>query len=678
MNLMSSLRTLWVLIIFWFEYGAFYYYLLGCSWPDSSFKRAHRSHVLLVSDPQVLREQQSSRRKWLDDIRRFLYELTIKKNWSFAASMNPQAVVFLGDMLAAGSHVQDEDEYDRYHGRFKKLFPVANSVKTFYAPGNEDIGLRTDPRVARSARQHYQQYFGATNQQALISNHSFIILDSPGLVEEDYQRAEVSQEYSDWQPIPNGPVEFIKRIEKKYPTILFSHIPLARPETATCGPLRESGSIRRGVGPGYQNTLGKQTTNFLFDTVNPSVVFSGDDRDYCEYNHRIPQVHNETASQPLVREVTVKSISPVHYIRHPGFHLLSVAGEYDSQSASFADRPCILPNYYNHYKGRLLPFAFLTFFVLLLSRYRMRRTRGKTPLPTFIPHSPEETTSEQWTLVEPEDGGYTSRSDLSVDGDFIGRSPRLSPKHPFPSSSFRVSSSTFLNPSTRKPSHSGSRTPTLQASIQSSTPILPSFLATTPPPSSSDQLDDYDHDDPMCPYDSPPVSPRVSISQSQPRKNSGNHNGHRSRGSIYDLALGQTRRDPNSSYDDDPSMGSGAVTLLMSASPRSSYFPPTPSTPDFRRMQQNLSSKVRWKSLSWGFVLGGRMRRVTLSIPAIWRREFWRPSDKVGLSLLEGVSVDYHRRYDNHGLFLGTLLDFSWIITPALLLWCLFTWWTLL
>lgn len=56
--------------------------------------------------------------------------------------------------------------------------------------------------------------------------------------------------------------------------ILLGHIPLARSESARCGPLREQGTIRRGAGPGWQSTLSKQSTNFLLDTLRPSIIFS--------------------------------------------------------------------------------------------------------------------------------------------------------------------------------------------------------------------------------------------------------------------------------------------------------------------------------------------------------------------------------------------------------------------
>ena len=57
------------------------------------------------------------------------------------------------------------------------------------------------------------------------------------------------------------------------PRILISHIPLARPEASTCGPLRERGRILKGAGPGYQNLLGSETSRFLLNILGPTVVF---------------------------------------------------------------------------------------------------------------------------------------------------------------------------------------------------------------------------------------------------------------------------------------------------------------------------------------------------------------------------------------------------------------------
>jgi hypothetical protein len=144
---------------------------------------------------------------------------------------------------------------------------------------------------SQTIRSNYAKTFGPFNQQIVIRNHTFVLLDAPGLVDEDYQRSAHGVGFDKWRAIPEGTVSFVKTITRgemcelhhagiisdistgDNPLILLSHIPLSRPDTATCGPLRERGTIRQGVGHGYQNTLGKQTTAFLIKSLKPSAVF---------------------------------------------------------------------------------------------------------------------------------------------------------------------------------------------------------------------------------------------------------------------------------------------------------------------------------------------------------------------------------------------------------------------
>jgi hypothetical protein len=168
---------------------------------------------------------------------------------------------------------------------------------------------------------------------------------------------------------------------------VFSHIPFFRPDSASCGPLRERGTIRRGVGAGYQNTLGKQTTAHLLGVLKPSVVFSADNRDYCEYNH-----HTAHRSEiRIVREVTVKSFSQARHIRNPGFQLLSLTTPLElvpmSEQRSFVDQPCTLPNISMSYTTIYWPLAVVTFLTLFyINTLRARRLRFTAP---SLPPSPK-------------------------------------------------------------------------------------------------------------------------------------------------------------------------------------------------------------------------------------------------------------------------------------------------
>ena len=50
--------------------------------------------------------------------------------------------------------------------------------------------------------------FGLSNQKFEIANHTFIGLDTPGIIDEDYQRHRKYITFDDWKPIPGGPIAF--------------------------------------------------------------------------------------------------------------------------------------------------------------------------------------------------------------------------------------------------------------------------------------------------------------------------------------------------------------------------------------------------------------------------------------------------------------------------------------
>ncbi|KAJ3498475.1 hypothetical protein NLJ89_g10214 [Agrocybe chaxingu] len=236
----------------------------------------HHAHVLLIGDPQVQHPALTPKGSWwANPVRRILFELNLRKSWHVTARLRPDAVIFLGDMLANGKSAEIFEQYELASHKFKNIFPVDEGVEVYYVPGNNDVGLGPASADAKPLRSFYVKSFGPLNQHFVIQNHTFVALDAPGLVEEDYMRHSTGMTYDDWKPVPDGPVDFVKEMADYGPAhvILLSHIPLSRSETANCGPLREKGGIRRGAGPGYQTLLGKQTTHFLLNSLEPSVVF---------------------------------------------------------------------------------------------------------------------------------------------------------------------------------------------------------------------------------------------------------------------------------------------------------------------------------------------------------------------------------------------------------------------
>jgi hypothetical protein len=58
------------------------------------------------------------------------------------------------------------------------------------------------------------------------------------------------------------------------PRVLFSHIPLFRPEGTPCGRERESSrTLSQGTGKNYQNEMDEVTTKWLIETLRPTIVY---------------------------------------------------------------------------------------------------------------------------------------------------------------------------------------------------------------------------------------------------------------------------------------------------------------------------------------------------------------------------------------------------------------------
>lgn len=135
--------------------------------------------------------------------------------------------------------------------------------------------LGRDTSFSLEADSRYTSHFGPQNHRVSIGNHTLVFIDTPALAEEDVLRANKGHTFESWSAVPRGPVEFVKQTAESRPegpVILFTHIPLARPLGADCGPLRERGTIQQGFGFGYQNTLMDGATEFLLDRLNPSLI----------------------------------------------------------------------------------------------------------------------------------------------------------------------------------------------------------------------------------------------------------------------------------------------------------------------------------------------------------------------------------------------------------------------
>ncbi|KAH9998519.1 Metallo-dependent phosphatase-like protein [Russula compacta] len=345
---LRAMRFAWLAVVIWYEVGIFIAASARCHWPNPGKGRA--THILLIADPQILSERSyPGRNSLLMTVSRIIVDINLRKAWRVAISMRPHAVIFLGDMLDDGFAHMHIIKYQKYVGRFRSIFSAPPSLPMYYVPGNHDVGLGNGRDTSALARPRHRLTFGPLVQHVMLGGHSLFMVDAPALVDEDWRRANAGESRTDGLPQDLELLRHVRAAQaSNAPLILFTHIPLYRSPESSCGPLRENGSIPAERGEGYQTLLSPETSQLLLNELHPTLIFSGDDHDYCEYTH--------TSHERRITEVTVKSLSIAMGIRRPGFELLSLSNE----AHASAHRPCWLPDQVRVYCWVYAPLLFAT------------------------------------------------------------------------------------------------------------------------------------------------------------------------------------------------------------------------------------------------------------------------------------------------------------------------------
>lgn len=60
-------------------------------------------------------------------------------------------------------------------------------------------------------RTRYTSHFGPLNYKISLANHTLVMLNAPGLVDEDYRRASAGQSFESWTPLTGGAIDFINK-----------------------------------------------------------------------------------------------------------------------------------------------------------------------------------------------------------------------------------------------------------------------------------------------------------------------------------------------------------------------------------------------------------------------------------------------------------------------------------
>ncbi|KAL1925524.1 uncharacterized protein VTP21DRAFT_407 [Calcarisporiella thermophila] len=286
-------------------------------------------HLAVIADPQITDEYSYDRKGLLLEITKFYSDMYMRRNFRhLSRRKKPDAVIFLGDLMDGGREIKKQEDYAKELHRFRHLFrPVSSpSPRYYFMAGNHDIGFGDS--IVPLAVQRYRASFGELNYEIQLANHSIVVLDTLSL---SSQKANIRREAA----------ALLERVGREssippQPRILFTHVPLYRPSGSYCGPERSHiGSIENGSGYQYQNLIDQTLSQRILATLQPSLVLSGDDHDYCEVQH--------SWKDHGAKEITVSSFSMTMGVKIPGYVLLSL---HDPTlfSSSVGHAFCPLPN----------------------------------------------------------------------------------------------------------------------------------------------------------------------------------------------------------------------------------------------------------------------------------------------------------------------------------------------
>ncbi|KAG9069091.1 hypothetical protein KI688_009986 [Linnemannia hyalina] len=347
------------------------------SWDQSERAVQERYKIVIIADPQLTDWYSYKQTGLALCLTEFYTDLFMRKGFArLHRRLQPDMVLFLGDLMDGGRETVAEDDggvYEKNKGRFlDKVFdsrrtawnqeplvmdeedigeeeglrqyggeyetrsrqmdeartgdttghyrqityPAAGATERaqirqdgksarLYVAGNHDVGF--GDTLVRQAMKRYKGDFGSVNYEIKVGNHSLVILDTLSLSSNITSIREESR-------------DFLAKMEQekpKEPRILFTHVPLFRPETTSCGEAREAQQlILDGNGEQYQNMVNASLSREILRKVQPDMIFSGDDHDWCEMGHSL--------DERLTPEVTLPTFSFAQGIKQPGFVVLSL------------------------------------------------------------------------------------------------------------------------------------------------------------------------------------------------------------------------------------------------------------------------------------------------------------------------------------------------------------------
>lgn len=268
----------------WGEFLVFHSAFLACRWPSEPATATyhHTAHVALIADPQLTDRYSysfTSNGGPLAEAIQFYSDLYMRRSFHLLQRLlAPSHVFVLGDLLDSTKWLRAA-EYEAEVDRYRRVFNLVDPNTLMYSiSGNHDVGFRIANAAALAER--YEHAFGPINNRVQVGQFEFVLLSSASLEAEAWDQRSYDRTAAFLQDLRSaGASPF-------HPRVLLTHVPLWRPQSASCGPLREnSPQIPDSQGFSYKCLIGEELSRGILDAVRPVYVFSGDDHDQCVVLH---------------------------------------------------------------------------------------------------------------------------------------------------------------------------------------------------------------------------------------------------------------------------------------------------------------------------------------------------------------------------------------------------------
>ncbi|KAJ2608078.1 hypothetical protein H4S08_004585, partial [Coemansia sp. RSA 1365] len=325
--------------------------------------------VALIADPQIVDNYSYGQTGLLLQIVEFFTDIYLRKSYTALQQLRqPAAAIFLGDMFDGGREWEDTqwiEEHHRYNSIFRNRHP--DKMRVYDMAGNHDIGIGNT--IVPHAIERFRHYIGPLNRVLHIGSHQIILLDTLTLEHDDPKVNNSTRALVEW-------LRDSQHHDPPQSRLLFTHVPMWRPEGTNCGPLRqgEFPYLRDRRGYQFRDQLFENTTKYLLDAIQPDAVFSGDDHDTCTVEHPIPSLGRN------VTEYTIGAFGWASGVPIASYGLLTLHSSFTSEATdtlSFKLQNCFLPYQLGIYKCYAIAFVLTLLFVALYCRMTSRRMSSR-------------------------------------------------------------------------------------------------------------------------------------------------------------------------------------------------------------------------------------------------------------------------------------------------------------